>query len=143
MVFSQTDKTTIYIILEKNIDFEIVKSTKNDSIIERYFFNVDKNSNPNIKLEIDKDGSLNKKITLVSSKNKLIFDYFNFNKKNEPKLISSEEVKNVISLTEIKYKIDFNNLSEVLKEVKSIYLISEVPNFEGYYLSKKVDFFDH
>ena len=139
--FSQNDNLYILINKESVIDTTTIK---NDTIIIQSFV-IDYNDRPlksgAYSYEIDKNNKLIKKFAISGAgrRSSFSFTYLNINNDNPPVLINKDSIANKISYKEIMEAKDFSNVASAVLFFKTIYIINEDEDYEGYHIAKRID----
>ncbi|TYA52963.1 hypothetical protein [Formosa maritima] len=136
--FSQEINYDIYILLEKNSDFEVIES-KNDTLLFQMFILKNQINSVDKNYIIKKDGKLSTNIKIQSgnTNSSIFLIYENMKKQNNPLLKELKELNNVISYPSDFDHADLDNIYDLLKNSNQIFVIEFSDNF-GYSVVKKV-----
>lgn len=132
--FSQEKK--IYIFYNRNSPVEVLYDKKDNSPIEIFKFNLNKDYLSN-ELSVEKDGTLMKKIRVKSGDNNYLTLKYENNVDNKPLLVKQSEVKNTLYPHEI-MAVEYNNLLMALKQYDDIYLVDLESCVSDYCIARKV-----
>lgn len=137
--FSQTKNYDIYILLDDTIESNIIHN-QNDTLLLQVFVIKEQISHKYRTYFIDNKGDLKTDIQIKGNTHSNAFNliYKNINDSNNPVIIKSKNVRNLL-----KYPADFknqniNDMYKLLNEADRLFIIETDKNF-GYYLAKKVE----